>query len=64
VQTGDAVELYSAFNRRWVGGFVIAEVLDEGYRVRRSSDGTVLPNTTSSDDVREVTLGRHPSIQP
>ena len=64
MHAGDRVEVFSAFNRRWVSGFEIAEVLGNGYRVRRSSDGMLLPNATSADDLREAVASRHPSFQP
>jgi len=35
-----------------VRGFEVAEFSDEGYRIRRLSDGSVLPDLFSRDDVR------------
>ena len=52
LQVGDRVEVHTKYNDSWVGGFEIAEVLDGGYRVRRTSDGSLLPNLTGEDDVR------------
>jgi hypothetical protein len=52
LQVGEAVEVHTKFNDSWVGGFEIAEVVDGGYRVRRASDGSLLPNLTSEADVR------------
>ena len=50
---GEAVEVHTKYNDTWVGGFEIAEVLDDGrYRVRRTSDGSLLPNPTGDADVR------------
>ena len=54
LQVGDQVEVHTKYNDSWVGGFEIAEVLDGGYRVRRTSDGSLLPNLTGEDDVRAV----------
>ena len=51
---GEQVEVHTRFNDSWVPGFEIAEVADSGYRVRRSSDGTLLPNVTSESDLRPV----------
>ena len=36
----------------WVRGFEVAEVADSGYRIRRLSDGSVLGELFSRDDVR------------
>jgi hypothetical protein len=52
VEVGDAVEVHTRFNDTWVPGFEIAEVVEGGYRVRRLSDGSMLPNLTSEDDLR------------
>jgi hypothetical protein len=52
LEPGTAVEVRNRFEQRWVRGFEIAEVTDEGYCVRRLSDGSVLPLTFSADDVR------------
>ena len=47
--------MFSAFERTWVGGFAVAEVLpQDSYRLRRSSDGSLLPDATGSDDLRAV----------
>ena len=40
------------FQGTWVRGFEIAEVTDDGYRIRRMSDGSVLGELFSRDDVR------------
>ena len=54
LQLGEPVEVHTKFNDRWVGGFEIAEIVADGYRVRRTSDGTLLPNVTGYDDLRPV----------
>jgi hypothetical protein len=36
----------------WVRGFEVAEFTPEGYRLRRLSDGSILPELFSRDDVR------------
>lgn len=50
------VEVRSRFDQQWVHGFEVAEPVDEpkqhGYRIRRRSDGSVLPVVFSPDDVR------------
>ena len=50
---GHRVEVRSRFDRSWARGFEIAEILPRGYRLRRLSDGAVLPADFSPDDVRE-----------
>ena len=52
VEVGDPVELHSQFNDAWVGGFEIAQITPEGYRVRRMSDASLLPGYTSASDLR------------
>lgn len=43
IGTDDGVEVWNTFTQTWIGGFAIAEVMDAGIRVRRMSDGAVLP---------------------
>ena len=46
----------SRFDRAWARGFEVVEPVDgasPGYRIRRRSDGSVLPVVFSSEDVRE-----------
>jgi hypothetical protein len=49
------VEVRSRFDGSWCRGFEIVGVLDggESYRIRRVSDGVVLPVTISADDIAE-----------
>ena len=42
----------TASRARGSAGFEIAEVTDDGYRIRRMSDGSVLGELFSRDDVR------------
>lgn len=71
MEPGTRVEVRSRFDRSWSRGFEIAEVVDapagdsgsdEGfapaYRLRRRSDGKVLPVLFPADDVREERRGR------
>jgi hypothetical protein len=57
VRPGTRVEVRGRFESRWSRGFEIAD--REGdpqqprYRVRRRSDGAILPVTFSEDDLRE-----------
>ena len=49
------VEVRSRFDGSWCRGFEIGGVLEDGesYRIRRVSDGVVLPVTISADDIAE-----------
>ena len=49
------VEVRSRFDGSWCRGFEVAGVLDggESYRVRRVSDGVVLPVSFRADDIAE-----------
>ena len=60
MKPGTRVEVRSRFDQRWARGFEIEEeVRDEGdqggprYRLRRRSDGSVLPTLFIDEDVRE-----------
>ncbi len=52
MQIGEKVEVHTRFTDSWAQGFVIADVVGEGYRVRRLSDGAVLPGVTGENDLR------------
>lgn len=52
MQVGQKVEVHSRFSGSWAQGFVIEDVVGEGYRLRRLSDGSVLPDLTGEDDLR------------
>ena len=55
LKPGTHVEVRSRFDRGWKRGFEIAEVIDSGgYRVRRLSDGAVLPVPFDVEDVRRT----------
>ena len=54
LEEGELVEVHTKYNDSWVKGFEIAEVVEGGYRVRRTSDGSLLPNLTGEDDVRAL----------
>jgi len=51
---GDKIEVRSRFNSQWSRGFEVVEVTDGGYRIRRASDGEVLPVEFAPDDVRRA----------
>ena len=51
------MEVRSRFDRAWARGFEVAETIDGGgmprYRLRRRSDGSVLPAIFDDDEIRE-----------
>jgi hypothetical protein len=53
---GVGTEVWCRFQNRWIGGFEIAETLHDGnerrFKIRRNSDGYILPVTFSAGDVR------------
>ena len=57
MEQGSRVEVRSRFDDRWSRGFEVAEVVDEGegarYRLKRRSDGSVLPVLFVDDELRE-----------
>ena len=52
LQPGMKVEVRNRFDGAWVPGFEVEAVLEGTYRLRRISDGTVLPVDIDCDDVR------------
>jgi hypothetical protein len=56
VKLGTKVEVRDRFDRRWTRGFEVAETVETGegagYRIRRLSDGSVLPVVFGADEVR------------
>ena len=52
LKPGTRVEVRRRFDQSWTRGFEIAEVLTNNYRLRRCSDGAVLPYDFQLDDVR------------
>ena len=52
LEVGDRVEVRRRFDAQWARGFEIVEVSDRGYRVKRESDGEVLPVDFSDEEVR------------
>ena len=49
---GTRVDVRSRFVGSWARGFEIDEPVDGGYRIRRVSDGSVLPDVLTDDEVR------------
>ncbi|HEX4821319.1 MAG TPA: hypothetical protein VFV00_14040 [Acidimicrobiales bacterium] len=52
LEVGDRVEVRRRFDDQWARGFEVVELTSNGYRVRRESDGEILPAEFSDDDVR------------
>lgn len=52
LETGEPVEVRRRFDQRWSRGFEIESSEDDGYRLRRRSDGAVLPIVFAATDVR------------
>jgi hypothetical protein len=49
---GTEVDVFNRFRRGWVGGFEVAAVQDDRYRVRRQLDWVVLPRVFEADELR------------
>ncbi len=49
---GTRVEVRNGFDGGWSRGFTVVAATSRGYRLRRRSDGTVLPTTFAVTDVR------------
>ena len=52
LRPGTKVDVRTGFDRSWASGFTIEERTASGYRLRRVSDGSVLPLEFPFDDVR------------
>jgi hypothetical protein len=52
LEAGMRVEVRRRFDQHWARGFEIVETGEYGYRLRRLSDGIVLPTEFSAEDVR------------
>jgi hypothetical protein len=50
---GTRVEVRSRFDGHWAHGFEVADLVDGAYRLRRLSDGSILPAQFDGDDVRK-----------
>jgi hypothetical protein len=53
LEPGTKVEVRRRFDQHWSRGFEIAEALDDGYKLKRVSDGSILPVIFPADEVRE-----------
>lgn len=52
LEPGAKVEVRTAFDRTWASGFEVDAVTAEGYRLRRLSDGSLLPVAMPVNEVR------------
>jgi hypothetical protein len=52
LEPGTRVEVQQRFDRSWTRGFEVAEVVNRSYRLRRFSDGAVLPYDFATSAVR------------
>jgi hypothetical protein len=49
---GTSVDVKNRFVGSWSRGFEVAELVEDGYLIRRLSDGSVLPDVLSFEEVR------------
>jgi hypothetical protein len=49
---GTRVDVRSRFVGSWTRGFVVEEAVAGGYRIRRVSDNSVLPDVFSVEEIR------------
>jgi hypothetical protein len=47
------VEVRNRYDGSWGRGFEVAEVTEEGYRIRRASDDSILPTEFDATEVRK-----------
>ena len=52
LRAGTRVEVANHFTGSWAGGFEVVGLDPDGYRVRRVSDGAVIPNDFDRSEVR------------
>lgn len=57
LEPGTRVEVRDGFEGHWHRGYVVDDVTDAGYRVRRTSDDTVLPEPLPRTAVRRERRG-------
>ena len=52
LEPGTKVEVRRRFDQHWSRGFEIAEAVDDGYKLKRLSDNSVLPVVFDENEVR------------
>ena len=55
MEIGQPVEVHTHYTGAWAAGFDVADVVTEGYLVRRRSDGSLLPVVIPDADLRAAT---------
>ena len=55
---GTDVEVRSTLDARWARGFLVEQASEQGYLLRRRSDGAVLPTPVPADAVRPAAPSR------
>ncbi len=50
---GTRVQVRRKFDDKWATGFEVAEATTQGYRVRRMSDGELIPVPIAEEDLRK-----------
>lgn len=58
VEVGSPVAVKTRYLGSWTTGFEVAELLDDGYLVKRVSDGTILPDVIAFEDIQRLAKGR------
>ena len=53
LEAGTRVEVRNSFDGRWRRGFTVEAIGNDGYLLRRHSDGTVLPKEFPPEEVRK-----------
>jgi len=53
ITPGTRVQVRRKFDDKWATGFEVAEATAEGYRVRRMSDGELIPVLIAEEDLRK-----------
>jgi hypothetical protein len=53
LSAGDKVEVRRKFDAQWAKGFEVVEPTERGFRIRRLSDGEVLPVEFAERDLRK-----------
>ena len=51
---GARVEIRNRYLGTWCRGFCVVAIMDDGYLIRRVSDGVVLPTCFSATDIRSA----------
>jgi hypothetical protein len=57
VEVGGGVTVRTQYLGSWTSGFEVAKLLEDGYLIRRVSDGALLPEVVAFDNVRRTPEG-------